>query len=49
MSKKKYKIYGSYQGEKKEKIDEAYSEKTANCLVQEYIIAFGKGWQIWWE
>ncbi len=49
MSKKRYKIYGSYQGEKKELIDTAYSEKNANYLVAEYTIAFGKGWKIWWE
>jgi len=40
-----FRIMGSYNG-KEEELDTAEDKKTANYLVQEYQIAFGKHWTI---
>ena len=40
-------IWGKYENNQPEKIDMATNKQEANYLVNEYIIAFGKGWIIW--
>lgn len=32
-----------------EKLDEAETEKEANYLKDEYVLAYGSGWEIWIE
>jgi hypothetical protein len=39
-------IWGKYKG-KIEKIDIAYSQGSADYLVSEYSLAFGRDWFIW--
>lgn len=40
-------IYGRYQGTKEE-IDTAETKKEAEYLANEYRMAFGPGWSIWY-
>jgi hypothetical protein len=44
-----YAIMGSYKGKPAEQIDTAVDIEDANYLVGEYKMAFGRGWEIWYE
>ena len=41
-----YRIWGSYQGKKRELIDTATNPKSAIYLKGEYQLAFGKDWEL---
>jgi hypothetical protein len=41
-----YRIWGSYQGKKRELIDTATNPKSAIYLKNEYQMAFGKDWRL---
>jgi hypothetical protein len=44
--RKTYYIMGKYRGQT-EKVDTAHSEKSANYLLGEYRLAFGRDWELW--
>lgn len=41
-----YKIWGKYLDHPWEEIDEAETEKSANYLLGEYTLAYGRGWKL---
>lgn len=41
-----YRIWGRYQGKKRELIDTATNPKSALYLKKEYQLAFGKDWEL---
>ena len=42
-----YKIYGRYDGEPKEIIDEFDTEEEASAMLKEYRMAYGYEWNLW--
>lgn len=42
-----YKIMGRYKGGEPEEIDIAETNAEAEYLLNEYVLAFGRGWELW--